>query len=802
MSSADIQLQDALRRITVVLEFLERIRKGGDDETVSNGVEDLPTVSKLMADVRADIDVAIGDFVAAVESVSSAMVAAVSAAAVSEAARDSSIIEAGNYATEALGRAAVADGQAFRVQGSGDIAVTEYRRVNSGSSTPIAVYPSLGAVNNAKVMDIANGSQRVDDFTDLTRAVIQQTLGGSLTPFGRVQRVGGGLEVDCTTASRYFVLSRDFICRNGVEQEITLKGSEIRIDAGTISIGIAVGLSGGARRMYMYGSGGLVSSVLDAETVTTIAAASASRAFVNGSTIAITLRRFMDGSGQIVITTPSGAQQIFAVAGIPVGPVWLTHRGDGFVYYSTMTSEILPALAVRRLAESATKELDTGNRASLVAIEEIIRPQLRTDPVGFTAAPLGGRIIERLDGSFTSDIDFMSKIPFDPALATKLYCRNDTGNDANAGTATSPLKSLRQLLHGRTGNVIAYVRPGVYADADSFGDANPLCNLVLLPWEGDGRIISSLHTAGLVWTLSPGKANTWETTVASVGTIVDDMFLDAWGRATRLVAAPTADAVEDLPNSYFRDGTNLKVHTFNGRQPDGQFRVFKDARNSLYGLLGGFALYKGVDFEGGSRPMQQACLDLVATNTVYLDDCGFGYAGGSSGSNGFNTNGATLSFLKRCWAYSSRYDGLNYHGFTLGEAISAGPQANEIECRATNNGHDSGGTHNSSTMHDGGRLRRIGCNYEGSLNRQVHDVNDSQSANWGVVAKSPRGPENPINFVAGVNDADLTKMWLYKTRSQGALFDYATYASAQIRTYGVTDSGLILPGSNVLPYTP
>lgn len=65
----------------------------------------------------------------------------------SEAARDAAIIGAGVYATEAAGRAAVADGVAFKVQGSGDIAAYEYRRVDALSSTLIAAYPSSSALS-------------------------------------------------------------------------------------------------------------------------------------------------------------------------------------------------------------------------------------------------------------------------------------------------------------------------------------------------------------------------------------------------------------------------------------------------------------------------------------------------------------------------------------------------------------------------------------------------------------------------------------------------------------------------------
>jgi len=67
------------------------------------------------------------------------------------AARDAALIQAGVYATEAAGRAAVADGVAFKVQGAGNVAAYEYRRVDSGSSTLIAEYPSSHAVYDAVI---------------------------------------------------------------------------------------------------------------------------------------------------------------------------------------------------------------------------------------------------------------------------------------------------------------------------------------------------------------------------------------------------------------------------------------------------------------------------------------------------------------------------------------------------------------------------------------------------------------------------------------------------------------------------
>jgi len=64
-------------------------------------------------------------------------------------AKEAALIQAGVYATEAAGRAAVADGQAFKVQGSGDVAAFEYRRVSAAASTLIASYPASAAVTAA-----------------------------------------------------------------------------------------------------------------------------------------------------------------------------------------------------------------------------------------------------------------------------------------------------------------------------------------------------------------------------------------------------------------------------------------------------------------------------------------------------------------------------------------------------------------------------------------------------------------------------------------------------------------------------
>lgn len=104
---------------------------------------------------------------AALASATSASASAATAQAaktVAEGARDAAIIGAGVYVDEPTGRAAVADGVAFKVQGSGDVAAYEYRRTNSGESVLIATYPSISSLSS-KVATTVVSKNLVDAAT-------------------------------------------------------------------------------------------------------------------------------------------------------------------------------------------------------------------------------------------------------------------------------------------------------------------------------------------------------------------------------------------------------------------------------------------------------------------------------------------------------------------------------------------------------------------------------------------------------------------------------------------------------------
>lgn len=78
-----------------------------------------------------------------------------------ELARDAALIgPSAPYPNEAAGRADVADGEFFKVQGSGDIATFEYRRDTANASTLIATFPAKGYVDRVEA-DAATALQNV-----------------------------------------------------------------------------------------------------------------------------------------------------------------------------------------------------------------------------------------------------------------------------------------------------------------------------------------------------------------------------------------------------------------------------------------------------------------------------------------------------------------------------------------------------------------------------------------------------------------------------------------------------------------
>lgn len=100
-----------------------------------------------------------------------------------EAARDSALIQAGVYDDEPTGRAAVADGVAFKVAGSGSVAAYEYRRINAGASVLLTTYPSAPGIPREI---IRRAHATVYDVADLTIMKADHEFTISTFRYGRI----------------------------------------------------------------------------------------------------------------------------------------------------------------------------------------------------------------------------------------------------------------------------------------------------------------------------------------------------------------------------------------------------------------------------------------------------------------------------------------------------------------------------------------------------------------------------------------------------------------------------------------
>lgn len=134
------------------VDLIQQIVQGDETADVVIGGVAVPSIRKLQAQIVEELN---GEAVATAAGASAAV--AVSAKNAAELAKDASLIQAGVYVDEPTGRAAVVDGQAFKVQGTGDIAALEYRRTSSSASVLIAIYPAASYITKLRADLEANG---------------------------------------------------------------------------------------------------------------------------------------------------------------------------------------------------------------------------------------------------------------------------------------------------------------------------------------------------------------------------------------------------------------------------------------------------------------------------------------------------------------------------------------------------------------------------------------------------------------------------------------------------------------------
>lgn len=615
-------------------------------------------------------------------------------------------------------------------------------------------------------------------------------------------RVTGGEQIAISTGSRDVLFSTNTVT-GGVK-------NRFRYHATVDSMGAecTVGLSfsnGASRSNFYYTNAGflIANSVSIASGLPTLAAGD----FVDMVLVVDPVAGSVYGS----VSKNGGAPYIFGVAsGVFMGTVSLVQRGVSTVTHSMTVDSIgsLNDAYMRNLDASVESQTDRDNLASFTSWAA---QYLRAFPSGWTGATLPKAIAayKRDTGrTFFGSLNLQPQLsPYDPEVTT-LYADIAAGSDSNAGTLAAPLKTLGALaarvLSGAKARLM--VKGGLYDFANSFTTTMGAYSFVDMIAYGTGLAISSMHDAGLTWTLATGTSYT-ATFADTVNSVWDakTSVLTSDGDYLRYPLAASAAACDSTPGSYFITGTTIRVNCIDGRAPDSSIRVMKKSTfrtNNLSATSkGGSIFFSNIGFEGGEQSgLKTSMAGATDTMTIYARGCTFKY----SGQSALETNGKNFTYLQECIAAWAGVDGFHYNPIFS----STGHLGVEWDCIGRWCGINAGGVANGSSNHGGTTIRvatKAGFgDYHHNEARGVHDIySGTPCMTWNIGITSRDTRNSFSNFCCGlVGDPAGNKMWLDYCNSSGALIDIesATASAVFINQFvGATSNG---GGGSISAYTP
>lgn len=381
---------------------------------------------------------------------------------------------------------------------------------------------------------------------------------------------------------------------------------------------------------------------------------------------------------------------------------------------------LLPSLALAQFPISRGGTVRSGPRILGEPAEPI------TPPVGFGWDP--GLMIENQGGSYIANVDVSQFAP----TGKTYYVGHPGASDSNDGLTSGTALASMAAAVGKADAVVIRVYPKLYHRNQGIFTINTARSISII---GDGGVaLLSAHEPGMVWTLDSDA--TYRATRSAVESVWDSSITDERGDYQRLVKRANLAEAKAAPGSWFTDGTEVWVHTSDGRPPDAQVLVYLQVGSSISGAA--TVYLENLRFEGGRPPLRIFNGGSGATMpTVYGKNVAFKY----SALNGLEVLGA-FTHLQGCEAARNGLDGLNYH---VHNAVLC--RSIEVNCVGRDNGWSGGDIHNGSSTHDGQSIVRIGGRYERNSGPNVADVNGSKAWNVGVVAASSTaaGGQN-VNF--------------------------------------------------------
>lgn len=413
-------------------------------------------------------------------------------------------------------------------------------------------------------------------------------------------------------------------------------------------------------------------------------------------------------------------------------------------------------------------------------------------PEEFSWKDSGIEIYKDDKGVISADIDLSE---YDTKKDGTTYYLAVNGSNSNDGlTPQTAFKNLNTALN-QSDCAEVIVSAGIYIRTQ--GQYNvPFPRDIIIKAAGDGDVIFSVHDS-LSWSLVADKQYTYQATRSNVASVYDISNVDENGDYSALTIVSSIDEVEATENSYFTDSSIVYVHAKNNATvSNNNIRVYLSTNNIVVGSNSAAdkICLENINIEGGSRPV---LVDTGRVETTFvMKNCKLKYG---STDNSLSSLGAKTICVS-CEVSGSMKDGFNYHAKN-----GLIPYAIEISCTGRDNGRDGADQHNGSTMHDGGKIIRVNCEYFENSGPNMIDVNEAtESYNVGVYAHDSTATADTISNSDFKNsNVGAATMWLDTCKSEGSSYSLVTAAGSKTylaNTVFDQDKVMTEEGAEVIQY--
>lgn len=367
-------------------------------------------------------------------------------------------------------------------------------------------------------------------------------------------------------------------------------------------------------------------------------------------------------------------------------------------------------------------------------------------------------ITENSDGSFSTTYDPVNDRP-NLAVNVRAYVDSINGNDGTASlnSTSNPYKSF---AGARTAGANWFVANGGWYD-QSTGFAAGVAftaDTIIESWDGNIVYINrAKETPTWAQESAPNDSVYKATGVTGTNNILDLTYGRNGTNAAieylvdnttftpiRYTSVASVAACQAAAGSYYDDGADTYVHTWDGRAPDANVKILS-TDNVTNLTANAITLWVSMCEFWGNNPVAWNAASANTSRFVGVDS-GFRFAGGTDDC--LDIDDISNNRLVRCMATDAlNADGFNYHRDVAGVDMFT----LELDCYAARNGASGGSNNNGFTTHDriAGHIR-LNCISRENGGPNFADTAGSNVINLGCTSfDSAGGVGSNIGFQSG-----------------------------------------------------